>query len=147
MTATDTTNPYLMALMPLSQATGWTLMLSSSYSAASLYSNVLGMSSFYCAWALYKRFQGDRKELGHISMGLTALAAATNMKWPTAAGVSLVILNFAVIAKLVLVDLSPEDLAKVAKKSVIWAYVFKAYFISSIFFWSTVLYKLVTVNP
>lgn len=142
----DTTNSYLMALMPLSQATGWTLMLTSSQTVATLYPNILAMSSFYCTWALYKKFNGDKRELGHISMGLAALGAATQSKWPTAAGVSLVILNFAVVAKIVLYDMSSQDLAKAAKKSITWARVFKGYFVSSMIFWSTVLYKVVTVE-
>ena len=133
-----------MALMPISQATGWTLVLNSS--PDTLYPRILGMSSFYCAWALYKKFQGDKRELGHISMGMTALAAATQNRWATSAGVSLVILNFAAVAKIVLVDLSFEGLANAAKKSITWAYVFKAYFVSSMIFWSTVLYKVLKIK-
>ena len=76
---------------------------------------------------------------------LTALATLLfpQAKWPTAAGVALIIANFGAVAKIVLVDLSAADLAKAVKKSLTWAHVFRAYFVSSMLFWSTVLYQVI----
>jgi hypothetical protein len=140
------TNPFLMALMPISQATGWHLVLRSS-SSEDLYWSVAVMSTFYVFWALYnKYFAGQKKELGHVSMGVTALGSFVEIKWVAMIGAVLVVANFGVIAKLLLVDWDATTLANKAGKTKTWALIFKGYFVSSILFWSTVFYKISTLK-
>jgi hypothetical protein len=136
-------NPVTTALMPISQALAWFFVLSPRFS---LYKSVTEIASFYCAWALYKRFVlGDSMEFGYITMGLLALMSHMENKKLSMAATALVLANFGAFAYSIF-TLSAHDLAKAAQGStsqdaIIWAYVFKAYFLSSMCFWSTVLFK------
>jgi hypothetical protein len=135
-----------MALMPASQAVAWYLILQKS-----LYPSVFKVSAFYCAWALYNKYLGGQtKELGHISMGLLALAAYAERKYPTIAATALVLANFGIPAYYLLAW-SPSELAEKVKGdtshlAIVWARIFKAYFVSNLGLWSTVLYKLIKNN-
>jgi hypothetical protein len=135
--------------MPLSQVLAWFFILSSP-SRFSLWKTVSEVASFYCAWAVYKRFWlGDVMEFGYITMGCLALASYYEQRRASMAGTLLVLANFLVFAHAVFTA-SAEDLAKNAKGStahdaIVWAYIFKVYFASSIVMWSTVLYKFVKV--
>jgi hypothetical protein len=136
-------NPIATALMPISQALAWFFVLSPRFN---LNKSVTEIASFYCAWALYKRFVlGDSMEFGYITMGLLAIAAHLENKKLSIAATALVLANFGVFAFSIF-TMSAEDLAQGAKGStseeaIVWAYVFKAYFLSSMCFWSTVLFK------
>jgi hypothetical protein len=138
-------NPLTTALMPVSQTVAWYLLLTPSYD---LFKSVSGISAFYCAWALFKRLiQGESKELGHISMGLLAVASFMEKKNFSIAATSLVLANFALPAYFIF-SWSAEELAKKIKKTtseegIIWAWIFKVYFVSSICFWSFVLYRFI----
>jgi hypothetical protein len=136
-------NAVTTALMPISQALAWFFVLSPRFS---FYKSVTEIASFYCAWALYKRFVlGDSMEFGYITMALLALMSHTENRKLSIAATALVLANFGVFAYSVF-TLSAYDLAKGAQDStsggaIVWAYVFKAYFLSSICFWSIVLFK------
>lgn len=138
-------NPVATALMPISQSVAWYLLMTPRYD---IFKSISGISAFYCAWALYKKYiGGDAKELGHISMGLLAVASYLEKKNFSIAATSLVLANFAIPAYFVF-TWSAEETAKIIKKTtetdgIIWAYIFKVYFVSSICFWGTVLYKFV----
>jgi hypothetical protein len=138
-------NPLITALMPVSQTVAWYLVLTPSYG---LFKSVSGISAFYCAWALFKRFiQGESKELGHISMGLLAVASFMQKKNFSIAATGLVLANFALPAYFVF-SWSAQELAQKIKKTtseegIIWAWIFKVYFVSSICFWSFVLYRFI----
>jgi hypothetical protein len=140
-----TINPFTTALMPLSQTVAWYLVLTPSYD---LFQSVSGISAFYCAWALFKRFiQGESKELGHISMGLLAVASFMEKKNFSIAATGLVLANFALPAYFIF-SWSAEELAKKIKKTItqegiIWAWIFKTYFVSCICFWGFVLYQFI----
>jgi hypothetical protein len=132
-------------LMPVSQALAWFFVLSPRFS---LYKSVTEIASFYCAWAIYKRFfLGDSGEVGYITMGLLAMMAYLEHKKLSIAATALVLANFLAFAYTVF-TLSAHDLAEAAqgstsKSAIVWAYIFKAYFLSSICFWSTVLFKFI----
>jgi hypothetical protein len=132
-------------MMPISQALAWFFVLSPRFN---LYKSVTEIASFYCAWAIYKRFiLGDSGEVGYITMGLLALMSHLQHKKLSIAATALVLANFLAFAYGVF-TMSAHDLAEAAQGStaqsaIVWAYIFKAYFLSSICFWSTVLFKFV----
>jgi H+/Cl- antiporter ClcA len=129
------------SLMPISQAVSWYMI---SYQP--LYPSVFNISTFYCLWALYNKYlAGQNEELGHFSMGLLAVATFMKKKNFSIAANILVLANFLIPAYFVL-SWSAKKVAQKVKKSdtdqaILWAHIFKAYFISNIFLWSTVLYK------
>jgi hypothetical protein len=130
-----------LALMPISQAVSWYLILEHP-----LYASVWKIAAFYCVWALYNRFFVAPQELGQFSMGFLAVAAYLERKNVSIVGAIFVLLNFAVPAYYVL-SWSPSKLARNVKKSdtqlaIIWAYIFKLYFISNFCLWSMVLHKI-----
>ena len=131
------------SLMPISQAVSWYLV---SYQP--LYPSVFKISTFYCLWALYNKYlAGQKQELGHISMGMLAVATFLEKRNFSIAANVLVLANFLLPSYYVL-SWSAKKLATTVKKSdtdqaILWAYVFKAYFVSSIFLWGTVLYKFI----
>ena len=78
-------------------------------------------------------------------MALLAVASHLQRRNLSLAATTLVLANFLVPAYYVL-QWSPSKLARVAKKSdsdlaILWAYIFKVYFISCILFWSVVWHK------
>jgi hypothetical protein len=153
LTRMTTINPFVTALMPISQTVAWFLVLTQSFD---LFKSVSGISAFYCVWALVKRFiQGESKELGHISMGLLAVASFMEKKNFSIAATCLVLGNFALPAFFVF-SWSAQELAHRVKQTktpldrgiqgsygIIWARIFKAYFLSSICFWGFVLYQFI----
>lgn len=146
-------NPFLMALMPLSQITSWYLMTRPKDSAtstsdkASLYSPIWRLAVFYAGWAIVNRINGNKKELGHVSMGIMALTTYFDMpKAVTASAAALVVANFLVPVKTIFVDWDIATLARKMNKTTMWAYVFRGYFVSSISLWSIVLYKIVKME-
>jgi hypothetical protein len=142
-------NVVTTALMPISQALAWFFVMSPLFS---FYKSVTEIAAFYCAWAIYKRFiLGDSGEFGYITMGLLALMSHLQHKKLSIAATALVLANFLVYAYGVF-TMSAHDLAEAAQGStsqsaIIWAYIFKAYFLSSICFWSTVLFKFIKYPP
>jgi hypothetical protein len=135
-------NPIATTLMPLSQAVSWYLVLNQP-----LLPSLSKISTFYCAWALYKKIaQGDQKELGHISMGILAVTSYSGKRYASLAGTVLVLANFLLPAYYVFswsVEKVAEKLKKdVTNKTIKWAYIFKAYFVSNLALWGMVCYKL-----
>lgn len=147
------TNPLLMSLMPLSQVTSWYLIAKTISNKdghddkVALYGTVWKMAAFFCSWALLNKFRGNKKELGHISMGLAALVTYFELpKIFTIPAIALVVTNFAAPAKTVLIDWDIAELARKTKNTTTWAYIFKGYFVSCIALWSTVLYQVIAVK-
>jgi hypothetical protein len=138
-------NPVALALMPVSQLVSWKLIQSETYP---LYPTISGIAAFYCVWALYNLWiEGNHRELGHISMGLLAVAAYFEKRNLTIAATGLVIINF-FLPVLYLVPMSAHDMAKLIKEStstwaIVWAYIFKLYLLSNLALFSTILYKVV----
>ena len=129
------------ALMPVSQVIAWFLVL-----RAPLSFSIWRIAAFYCAWAIYNRFSGNPRELAFISMGTLAAASYHGNRMASLAGTVLVFLNYAGPGVLVF-KWSAATLAKKVKGSktnagILWAYVFKLYFLSNIILWGTVFYKI-----
>jgi hypothetical protein len=136
------------ALMPISQAVAWYMVLQSNIAdRRSIYSAVWKISAFYCAWALFNRFfQGVTEELGMYSMGFLAVASFFQKKIFSIIGTVLVLLNFGLPAYSILIAWGPSELAETVKNSdtelaIIWAYIFKLYFVSNFCLWGLVLRK------
>lgn len=139
-------NPITTRLMPLSQSLAWYALFkgSAKEDPLTVYFQVVGMAaSFYCLWALYKKFvEGDTRELGHISMGLTALGCMLERQNFVLGSIALVVVNFAVPTFAYGVLWMPaRQLARAVKKTdakegIVWAYIFKLYLVSSMCFWS-----------
>jgi hypothetical protein len=136
-------------LMPISNAASWYLIVSAPRGdeATALLQNVWKIATFYMLWALYNRYLGGRpQELGQVSMGLMALAAVLQKKYPSMAACGLVILNFGVVVPL-LISNGPTGWAKLVYKdtsplTIVWAYTFTAYILSNVCLWSYVMYRL-----
>ena len=132
------------ALMPLSQAIAWYMVLQ----LRPLLPQVFRIALFYCVWALYnKYFGGIPQELGHISMGLLALAAYTNHRRGSIAATALVLINY-LLALGIIVTYSAHDLSTKMKKrddwlGHSWAYTFQLYVLSNLALWTLVLVELV----
>ena len=154
-----------MALMPLSQCVAWyfvmdirgisrnaaaytTLEQAHSPLLYNLYQVVCRIASFYCLWALYNRYIGGAvQELGQFSMGATALATYCQ-NWTASMITSLlVLLNFLLPSYFILWKWDAATLAETVKQDssalgMVWAYIFKVYFVSQILLWCTILSKL-----
>ena len=132
------------ALMPLSQAVAWYMILQ----MRPLLPQVFRIALFYCVWALYnKYFGGIPQELGHISMGLLALAAYANHRRASIAATALVLINY-VLALGIIATYTAHDLSKTMKKredvlGLTWAHTFQLYVLSNLALWSLVLVELV----
>ena len=138
-------NLFFLALMPISHAVAWWMVLQAkdAEDPGHFYKAVASIATFYCAWALYKVvLAGDKKEKGHISMGLLAAPATFLQNYPyvvVAANV-LVILNFAVVIPF-FVNRGVAGIAKMVHKEVTpltmaWGYVFLTYLLGNIVLWS-----------
>jgi hypothetical protein len=80
-------------------------------------------------------------------MGLLAVASFMEKKNFSIAATGLVLANFALPAYFIF-SWSAEELAEEIKKTttqegIIWAWIFKAYFLSSICFWGFVLHRFI----
>lgn len=136
-------------LMPISNAASWYLVVSAPRGdeGTALLQQVWKIATFYMLWALYNRYLGGRtQELGHVSMGLMALAAVLQKKYPSMVACGLVILNFGVVVPLI-ISKGPTGLAKLLYKdtsplTMVWAYTFITYILSNVCLWSYVLYRL-----
>ena len=134
-----------LGLMPLSQCVAWYWVRTTPMPA--LYTNVSELAAFYCAWALYNRYlAGSKQELGHFSMGAAMVTTYFQHRWASLVGGSLVLLNFLLVAPIVLWQWDAATLAQKVKrdtssKGILWAYTFKGYFVSQILLWSTILYN------
>lgn len=134
-----------IVLMPVSQAAAWYGVFKKP-----LYPTVALFALFYALWAMYNRFlDGDDSELGMISMGLLALAAYYEHREFSMAACVLVLVNFLYPAYYVLLQWNAVTLLAKVKgpvlnpiKGLVWAYMFKLYFVSNIGLWGTVLYKM-----
>lgn len=136
-------------LMPISNVTSWFLVVSAPRgdSATVLLQRVWKIATFYMLWALYNKYLGGRpQELGHVSMGLMALAAVFQKKYLSMVACAIVILNFAVVIPII-VSNGPKGLAKLLYKdtsplTMMWAYTFVAYILSNVCLWCYVMYRL-----
>lgn len=134
-----------MALMPLSQAASWMLILKQR---PSLFAAVWKVALFYCIWALYnKYFAGNDSELGQYSMGMLAIAAFLQHREFSMCGNVVVLLNYCV-AFYIAFSRSIHELAIDAKGSdnlsaITWAYIFRVYVLSNLAMWSMVLLKFI----
>ena len=123
--------------MPISQAVAWYGVIRSGYDSDpldSLYTTLSLTSAFYCGWALYKvHIEGNKKELGHYAMGLTAVATFYRSKYASCAAICLVIANFA-LPTYIVIGWSASKLAT-SPEAIVWAWIFKGYLLCSIVFW------------
>lgn len=129
--------------MPVSQAVSWNMILTQE-----LYPSLFKLACFYGSWAIFNVVTGG-KDLAFISFGLLALAVhLKNHKFIFAAS-SLVLINYALPCFFVL-RWSAAKLARVIKNSddsslsLIWGYMYKLYFVSNLFLWALVVYKVYT---
>ena len=138
-----------MLLMPISNGASWYFLYTSPRGdqAGALLDVVWKVATFYMLWALYNKYLGGRpQELGHISMGLMALAAYFQKKYLSMAACALVIVNFGVVIPLIF-SKGPAGLAKMIQKektalSMTWAIIFSVYILSNFTLWSFVMYRL-----
>mmetsp|Transcript_12259 Transcript_12259/g.16042 ORF Transcript_12259/g.16042 Transcript_12259/m.16042 type:complete len:152 (-) Transcript_12259:291-746(-) len=147
-------NPISTRLMPISQALSWYAIFNcQTKESPTLYNTLMIASSFYCLWALYKVFvEGNKQELGHYSMAMTALATTLKSKYGTLGALSVVVINFVVpIIGFGLLQMPAKKLAKAvkgtdSKEAIVWAFIFKGYMISSTLFWTFALYQVSQIN-
>lgn len=146
-------NKATMALMPTSQAVAWYLVMIHNNSSdkqqfgITFYPSISSIAFFYCAWALYNRYLGGNvQELGQYTMGLLSIATYFQNFIGSIVATGLVLFNFLLVSYFVLIKWNSEELARNVKNdtsslAIIWAKVFKTYFVSNICLWSVVLYK------
>lgn len=136
-------NLITLALMPISQGASWYLIIKES-----LYPSIFKIAVFYAVWALYNRFfLGATLEMGHYSMGVMAVCSYFQKRPISIMACVLVLVNFLAFAYWILLAMGPRELAAVFKHDaatlgIIWAWTFKAYFLSQISLWSFILWKL-----
>jgi len=136
------------ALLPLSQSVSWYLVLSDR----PLYQSVWRISLFYAFWALYNVLgQGEKRELGHITMGLLSLTTYFEKRIPSIGATGLVMAHYALAAYYLVFVMSAEKVAREVKgtaspETIRWAYIFKTYLVSNIALYGTILYKLIKMN-
>ena len=132
-------NKFTTALMPISQAVCWYLVLHDE--KFMIFDSIFYMASFYCLWAIYNRLFVTPRELGFISTGVLAAGGYLQDRTISMVGLILVEANFAIPASQIL-GWRASQLAHVVKKddkAVLWAHIFKLYFISNMLLWSVVL--------
>jgi|UniRef100_A0A8J9SFN1 hypothetical protein len=128
-------------LMPVSQIFAWHTVLKRS----PLFTQVFYISMFYFGWALWKRiFLHDSGEIGFIPFGLLALTSYLGKRNYSVIATLLLLINFGFAAKLAFGN-NANQLAKMIKDDtsaigIVWAYMFKAYIISSICLWGKVFH-------
>ena len=144
-------NLFFLALMPISHAVSWWLVLRAEQKRTDddnqpdtqyFYFTVASIAAFYCAWALYKVLVGgDKQEKGHISMGFLALSATFLQTYPYVilAANGLVIVNFAVVIPF-FINRGVAGIVKMVHKEVngltmTWGYVFLTYLLCNIVLW------------
>ena len=137
-----------LALMPISQVVSWYLVLSDQ--RPPLYTAIFRISSFYCAWAIYNRFFVAPQELGYISMGCLIVASYFEKRTWSMAAVALILVNF-ILPAFMIFPASAAELAMAVKNDdsqlgMVWAWVFKLYFVSHISLWCLVFSKLNKTN-
>lgn len=142
-----TVNPIAMALMPISHAASWYILLQAQGNKASFYRAVAQVAAFYCAWALFKvKVQGDKKEMGHISMGLLATSSflLVKFKYLVLAFTVMVILNFGVVIPY-FANRGVTGIVKIVHKdqgvtalTMTWGYIFLLYLLGNIIMWGFV---------
>ena len=146
-----TVNLIALALMPISHATSWHLLLQTTDDSATFHQTVAMISAFYCAWALVKKYvQGDKKEMGHLSMGILCAASLLFAKKFThlvMVADIMVIFNFAFVVPF-FVNRGVTGIVKMVHKEVttltlVWGYTFLAYLLGNIVMWCFVLKTLV----
>lgn len=127
-----------MGLMPVSQAIFGALLLQVQSGHQDLRQLVAYAATFYCSWAVKNRLTTQKYERGYYSFGMAACGSLYALRGGTHAaafvGALAIVLNFLVAAPRVL-GWPAAKLAHVAKKTTTWAYVMKAYFLSSFLTW------------
>lgn len=137
-------NLITMALMPISQGASWYMIIKQSF-----YPSIFKISIFYAVWALYNRFlMGATLEMGHYSMGIMAVCSVFQKRSACMIACALVLVNFLAFAYWILLLMGPHELAAVFKHDItktglVWAWTFKAYFVSQISLWSFIMWKLI----
>jgi hypothetical protein len=137
-----------LILMPLSQAVSWLLI---SQRSKNLLPNLFKISIFYFFWACHNRYlKGNPSELGQYSMGFLALTAFLRTP-PMCMAATVVVMGHFCWPLYTAFSQPLEELAldaKLSKKvdALLWACVFRAYVLSNLALWGTVLSKLVTLS-
>ena len=143
----------VLVLLPASQVASYWILLFSAPSATSsatprehLYKGLALASAFYAGWTVYKKlFQGDKSDLGHITMGFLCAMSLLRRPKLTAAATLVVMLHYGLALYLVFVQFpSAASLAKAVKKStstaaLFWAWTLRAYVVSNVVLWYQVL--------
>jgi hypothetical protein len=150
-----------MALMPISQCMAWYLVTfypaqtlystigntGSTSAATSFYTIVSAIACFYCVWALYNRYLGGNvRELGQYTMGILTICTYNHKYIPSMVATCLVVSNFLLPSYFILIKWNCTELARNVKNdtssiAIVWAVIFKLYFMSNILLWSFILYK------
>ena len=146
-------NPFKTLLMPISQAIFWYLL--SSTSQRDVYTAIFRSAFFYGAWALANKYGGNKRERAYYTMGLAMVVSYLEQRYLTIVASALVFLNYAVPAYL-LFPMTTKALAKATGKGdgksapstdvKVWAVIFKLYFLSSMAFWISAIYKLTQLD-
>jgi hypothetical protein len=143
----------VLVLLPASQvASFWILLFSPPSLTRSvtqpqhLYRGLALVSAFYASWTIYKKlFQGDKSDLGHVTMGLLCAMSLLRRPKLTATATVIVFLHYTLALYLVFVQFSSASaLAKAVKKStstaaIVWAWTLRAYVVSNLVLWYQVL--------
>jgi hypothetical protein len=143
----------VLLLLPASQvASFWILLLSrpalthSSTPQQHLYRGLALVSAFFASWTVFKKlFQGDKSDLGHVTMGFLCAMSLWRRPKLTATATIVVFLHYTLALYLVFVQFSSASaLAKAVKKStstaaIVWAWTLRAYVVSNLVLWYQVL--------
>jgi hypothetical protein len=150
-------SPFKTALMPISQAIFWYSLLSPSPApSVDVYTTIFRSAFFYGAWALVNKFiGGNKRERAYYTMSLAVVASYLEQQYFTIVSSALIFLNYAVPAYY-LFPMTTKALAKVTGKGdgeskpstavKVWAVIFKLYFLSSMAFWLSAIYKLTQLD-
>ena len=152
-------NIFTMALMPISQSAAWYLVTLYPYhtlnsstgtggsGAPSFYNIVSTIACFYCVWALYNRYLGGNvRELGQYTMGILTICTYYHKYIPSIIATCLVLSNFLLPSYFIVIKWNCTELARNVRNdtssiAIVWAVIFKLYFISNILLWSFILFK------
>eukprot|EP00462_Mataza_sp_D1_P028307 CAMPEP_0175176622 /NCGR_PEP_ID=MMETSP0087-20121206/33902_1 /TAXON_ID=136419 /ORGANISM="Unknown Unknown, Strain D1" /LENGTH=142 /DNA_ID=CAMNT_0016468447 /DNA_START=82 /DNA_END=510 /DNA_ORIENTATION=+ len=139
----STEETFKMALMPISMGTSIVLVYLASSGTFDLLNVVSGIASFYCAWALYNFWSGRSVEKGQYSHGFVAISCFITQPKMALVGSVLVFINFLVPALMAVLPWPASKLAHVRSKTLLWAYILKAYYVAALLMWAFITYLLI----
>lgn len=149
-----TVNLVTTCLMPLSQIAAWYAVIKSESARNrnnALYNTLGCTAAFYCAWALYNVYVLGGQDIGQYTMGLAAIGSFCHSKYASLGGIGLVILNFFLVIYLVMfvgaATLAQEVKGTDSTAGIAWAWIFKAYVLSSTAFWIFSFHKVWKLEP